>query len=66
MHAYMDNGRFQVFKNKNLNTFKTWLTAGCYNGKLLTVSFFPFFAIYLIKLFYADIMLDLKELYLYN
>lgn len=31
------------------------------------MSLFPFFfATYLIKIFYADIILDLKELYLYN
>lgn len=30
------------------------------------MSLFPFFAIYLIKIFYADIILDVKELYFYN
>lgn len=33
MHVYTHNGRFQMFKNKNLKTFKTGLTAGFSNGK---------------------------------
>lgn len=32
----------------------------------LMLLFSLFFAIYLIKIFYADIILDLKELHLYN
>lgn len=65
MHVYTHNGRFQMFKNKNFKTFKTGLTAGFSNGKYRNriMSFSLFFSVYLNKIFYVDIILDLEELY---